>query len=143
MSLLVRKVIPSRLNKVHYDRELAIRVDRGNAPYETRIHPNSPGEPLSVRFTGAVARYQGRKGLASALTMFSETGQAEQAGAVDSEVRFEIKKHDDGYTICAMWLASSATRLGFTNDARFFKPCMRAVEAQLRVVDPALMVVKE
>jgi hypothetical protein len=74
---------------------------------------------------GAAARYQGRKGLASALTVFSETGQAE------------------GYTICAMWLASSATGRGFTNDARFFKPCMRAVEAQLRLVDPAPMVVKE
>jgi hypothetical protein len=42
MSLLVRKVIPSRLNKVHYDRELAIRVDRGNAPYEVQLRLVDP-----------------------------------------------------------------------------------------------------
>jgi hypothetical protein len=42
-----------------------------------------------------------------------------------------------------MWLATRTTRLGFTSDARFFKPYMRAVEAQLRLVDPTLMVVKE
>ena len=41
-----------------------------------------------------------------------------------------------------MWLRSSATRLGFTNDGRFFRPCMRAVETHLRHVDPSLKVVK-
>jgi hypothetical protein len=92
---------------------------------------------------GAVARYAGRKGLVGVVTAFSETAQAEQAGAIGTEVRFEIEEQGDGYTICAMWLASRETRLGFTNDARFFKPYMRAVEAQLRQVDPTLKVVKE
>jgi hypothetical protein len=49
----------------------------------------------------------------------------------------------DGYTICAMWLASRATRLGFTSDARFFKSYLRALEAQPRLEDPDLMVVRE
>lgn len=49
----------------------------------------------------------------------------------------------DGYTTCAMWLASRATRLGFTSDARFFKSYLRALEAQPRLEDPDLMVVRE
>jgi hypothetical protein len=92
---------------------------------------------------GAVARYEGRKGLAGFAAEFSETMQAEQEGAIGSEVRFAIEEHGDGFTICALWLASRTTRLGFTSDARFFKPYMRTVEARLRLVDPSLMVVKE
>ena len=51
-------------------------------------------------------------------------------------------RHTD-CTVCAMWLAVRATRFGFTNDGRFFRPYMRAVETRLRQVSPDLEVVKE
>jgi hypothetical protein len=92
---------------------------------------------------GAVARYQGRKGIVNALTAFSDMAQAEEASAIGSEVKFRIEAEDESYTTCSMWLASRSTRLGFTNDARFFKPYMRAVESQLRTIDPALKVVRD
>jgi hypothetical protein len=92
---------------------------------------------------GAIAVYQGRKGLVNLATAFSETAQSEEEGAIGSEVQFEIEEQGADYTICAMWLTSRATRLGFTNDGRFFRPYMRAVETQLRRIDPGLQVVKE
>jgi hypothetical protein len=92
---------------------------------------------------GAVAVYEGRKGFATFATALSQTAQAEEQGAIGSEVKFEIEEQSNGSTICAMWLASRATRLGFTNDGRFFRPYMRAVEAQLRQVDPSLQVMKD
>lgn len=90
---------------------------------------------------GAVAVYEGRKGFANVATAFSQTAQAEEAGAVGSEVRFEVEQRGER-TICSMWLASHASRLGFTNDARFFRPYMRAVEDRLRRIDPALQLKK-
>jgi hypothetical protein len=92
---------------------------------------------------GAVAVYEGRKGLAVVGTAFSGTAQSEEQSAVGSEVRFEIEGDDNGHTICAMWLASRASRIGFTMDGRFFRPYMRAVEDQLRRVDPSLQLVKD
>jgi hypothetical protein len=92
---------------------------------------------------GAVAVYEGRKGLAVLGTAFSETAQSEEQSAVGSEVRFEIEGTDNGRTICAMWLASRASRIGFTMDGRFFRPYMRAVEDELRRVDPSLQVMKD
>jgi hypothetical protein len=92
---------------------------------------------------GAVAVYEGRKGLAVVGTAFSETAQSEEQSAVGSEVRFEIEGDDNGHTICAMWLASRASRIGFTMDGRFFRPYMRAVEDQLRRVDPSMQTIKD
>ncbi len=92
---------------------------------------------------GAVARYQGRKGLIGAASTMSRMAREEEAGAIGSEVRFRIEEAGDGLTICTMWLANRTTRLGFTNDARFFKPYMRAVETRLRMIDPSVKVVKE
>jgi hypothetical protein len=74
------------------------------------------------------------------LLRLSELARSEEAGAVGSEVRFEIEQQSSGQTVRAMWLASGSTRLGFTNNARFFKPYMRAVEDQLRLIDPTLQV---
>lgn len=91
---------------------------------------------------GAAAVYEGRKGLAVVGTAFSEIAQSEEQSAVGSEVRFEIEGDDNGHTICAMWLASRASRIGFTMDGRFFRPYMRAVEDRLRRVDPSLQVIK-
>jgi hypothetical protein len=102
------------------------------AKWEVRKQPN-----------GAVAIYRGRKGFIGAVTVMSETASAEQQGAIGSEVKFEIVGPDGNHTICAMWLASHASRLGFTNDARFFRPYMRAVEDQLRRLDSSIQVIKE
>jgi hypothetical protein len=69
--------------------------------------------------------------------------QAAEAGAIGSAVRFRIEAESGGFTTCAMWLANRSSRLGFTDDAGFFKTYMREVEAQLRAIDPLLEVVKE
>ena len=98
---------------------------------------------VSRRPNGAAAVYRGRKGIIKAATAMSEIASTEQQGADGSEVKFEIVGPDGNHTICAMWLASYATRLGFTNDARFFRPYMRAVEDQLRRLDPSVQVLKE
>jgi hypothetical protein len=54
MTFLVQKRILSRLPKVYYEQELAMRIEQGDAPYQTRIQPQGTDEPLSVRLTGAV-----------------------------------------------------------------------------------------
>jgi hypothetical protein len=92
---------------------------------------------------GAVATYRGRKGLIAVPTVLSQTASAEQEGAIGSEVKFEITGEEDGHSICAMWLALRSTRIGFTNDGRFFRPYMRAVETELRRIDPSIEVIKE
>lgn len=98
---------------------------------------------VAERADGAVATYRGRKGVIAAMTALSETASAEQEGAIGSEVKFEIVARDGDHVICAMWLASHGSRLGFTNDARFFRPYMRAVEDELRRLDPQTQVIKE
>jgi hypothetical protein len=91
----------------------------------------------------AVAVYEGRKGVVAMATMMMERAQAEEDGALGSQVTFEVEESADGLTICAMWLSSSASRMGFTNDGRFMRPYMRAVESKLREIDPALAIVKD
>jgi hypothetical protein len=93
--------------------------------------------------TGAIARYEGRKGVAVLITAFSATSQAEEQGAKGSKVTFEIESTEHDRTVCAMWLSENSTRLGFTGDGRFFRPYMRAVETRLREFDPSLQVTKE
>jgi hypothetical protein len=92
---------------------------------------------------GAAAVYKGRKGIIAAGTLFSQTASAEQEGALGSEIKFEILGQDGDHTICTMWLASRASRMGFTNDARFFRPYMRTVETELRRLDPSAQIIKE
>lgn len=91
---------------------------------------------------GATAVYKGRGGLAVIGTAFSQTAQSEEQGAIGSEVRFEIEDLSGERVVCAMWLAQRSTRLGFTSDARFFRPYLRAVEGRLRTLDAALEVEK-
>jgi hypothetical protein len=91
---------------------------------------------------GAVAIYRGRAGLVKGLTILSSMATAEEQGAIGSQVTFEIEGVADGQVKCAMWLSHGASRLGFTNDGRFFRPYMRSVEGQLRRVDPTLAVGK-
>lgn len=91
----------------------------------------------------AVAVYGGRKGLVALTTAFSQTASAEQEGALGSTVRFQATARDETYTYCSMWLDEVATTLGFTNDGRFFRPYMRAVQAELVKLDPSVLMVKE
>lgn len=89
---------------------------------------------------GAVATYLGRGGVIGALTMLTERGSNEQAGAVGSQINFETSAGEKGRTICRMWLSGSASTFGFTNDARFLRPYMRRVEDSLTEVDPRVEV---
>jgi hypothetical protein len=98
---------------------------------------------VSVEAGGAIATYLGRKGLVGLMTHISNASVNEEAGAVGSQVEFRIEAEDGGRTICAMWLATKATTFALTNDARFFRPYMRAVEAKLRQLDPSTQVVKD
>jgi hypothetical protein len=54
MSLLVRHRVLGQLDKVHYEGQLALRVEQGKEPYETRIYPHGTDEPALVRFRGRV-----------------------------------------------------------------------------------------
>lgn len=92
---------------------------------------------------GAVAVYRGRSGVIGVATMLSSTASAEQENAIGSEVTFEVEEITaDGTATCAMWLSSGSSTMGFTSDGRFFRPYMRAVEDQLRRIDPAVQVAK-
>ena len=76
-------------------------------------------------------------------TGLSQIASNEQADAVGSVIRFVIEETDGQTTLCSMWLAESAQRLSFANDARFMKPYMRAVEDELRLIDPSVALLKE
>lgn len=93
--------------------------------------------------SGAVAVYQGRKGLAAVASGFSRVQMAEEEGAIGSQVTFEVEAVRDGQTTCAMWLSEMGKRWGFTADARFIRPYMRSVERRLRELDPELQVAKD
>jgi hypothetical protein len=90
----------------------------------------------------AVAIYRGRAGLIKGVTMLSSTATSEEQAAIGSEVTFEVERVANGAATCAMWLSSGSSTFGFTNDGRFFRPYMRAVEGRLRQVDPDLSVTK-
>jgi len=97
---------------------------------------------VSRKGNGAVAVYQGRKGLAAIGGIVSKTAALEQDTAIGSEVTFEIEGTGDGRTVCSMWLASSGRAgiggiLGATSDARFIRPYMQAVQKQMLALDPA------
>ena len=97
----------------------------------------------SVKTTAnsAVATYEGRAGIASIAGVLSQTSAQEGDTAIGSQVSFKIDRSDRGRTHCSMWLASSgrsgiAGLLGATSDARFIRPYMQAVAAELRKIDP-------
>jgi hypothetical protein len=102
---------------------------------------------VSRKSNEAVAVYKGRKGLGSATGLFSRTSALEQDSAVGSTVTFKIEETRAGQTVCVMWLSYSgragvAGLLGFTSDARFMRPYMRAVADRLREIDPEVKVGK-
>jgi hypothetical protein len=98
---------------------------------------------ISRSGNGAVATYRGRAGVMKALTVLSSRASDEEAGAIGSQVTFEVEDIADGAATCAMWLSSGSKSIGFTADGRFFRPYMRAVEDHLRQIDPALQVAKD
>jgi hypothetical protein len=93
-------------------------------------------------FRGAVAVYAGRAGLIKGVTMLSARATSEQDAAVGSEVSFEVEEVTGETVQCAMRLSSRSSSRGFTADGRFFRPYMRAVESQLRLIDPRIEVSK-
>lgn len=94
--------------------------------------------------SGAVALYEGAGGAwAIGRALAGERAANIEAGAVGSEVRFEIENVTDGYTECSMWLANHGTQFGFTNDAGIFRRHMQGVQRHLRKLDPALHVSKD
>lgn len=102
---------------------------------------------LSRTRGGATAVYKGRRGIGAMAGMLSKTTAIEQESAIGSTVTFEIEESRGGQVGCAMWLSSSgragvAGLLGFTSDARFIRPYMRAVEDRLRQIDPDLQIGK-
>jgi hypothetical protein len=89
----------------------------------------------------ATATYEGRKGMAAAVGVLSQTSAQEADTAIGSEVSFKIEGSDGGRTQCSMWLASSgrsgiAGLFGGTADANIIRPYMQAVKGELLKLDP-------
>lgn len=91
---------------------------------------------------GAVANYEGRKGIGAIGAALSQSAASEQGGAVDSKVQFLIDAEDGRHTYCSMWLTEHGSRLGFVNDGRFIRPYMRSVESELSKLDSEIEVIK-
>jgi hypothetical protein len=94
---------------------------------------------------GAVAVYEGRKGLGALGGIMSKTAALEQDTALGSEVQFEVDENHDGRTVCTMWLGSSgragiAGIVGVTSDARFIRPYMQAVQKEMLALDPSAQI---
>jgi hypothetical protein len=90
----------------------------------------------------ATAIYLSRAGVGKLVSILSSRAESEEESAVGSQVSFEAKQEPGGTTTCTLWLSSASKRIGFTSDARFFRPYMRAVERHLRALDPTLTVAK-
>ncbi|WP_409328882.1 hypothetical protein [Trujillonella humicola] len=93
----------------------------------------------------ATATYQGRKGLGAVGSIASRTAAQEAETAVGSRVSFSIDGATGDRTVCSMALTSSGRSgigglFGATSDARFIRPYMQAVAAELRKIDAAAAV---
>jgi hypothetical protein len=97
---------------------------------------------ISTTASGAKAMYRGRAGMVKAFTIFSDRAASEEDAAIGSMVTFEMAPQADGTVECKMWLSSAGSKMGFTADARFFKPYMRSVETELRSADPSVVVTR-
>jgi hypothetical protein len=94
------------------------------------------------RGNGAVAVYQGRKGIGAIGGILSKTSALEADTAIGSEVTFEIDKGGGEHTGCAMWLSSSGRAgvggiMGSTSDGRFIRPYMQSVQKEMLALDPS------
>lgn len=87
--------------------------------------------------------YQGRGGIAGVLAGLSDTSRNEERTALGSELRFTIEASSGGRTTCAMWMGARGSKFGLTTDARFIRPYFRAVDAQLRSIDPSMATSKD
>jgi hypothetical protein len=93
---------------------------------------------VSQSSSGAVAVYQGRAGLGAVGGLLNSRSAAEGDSALGSEVHFEIERAEGGRTSCVMRVGSRGSMMGFTADARFFRPYLRAVEDELCRLDPSV-----
>lgn len=93
---------------------------------------------LSRSGRGAVAVYQGRAGIGAITGAGTGRQGAEMQSAIGSEVKFEIEGSHDGRTACAMRVGARGSTMGFTSDARFFRPYLRAADKELQRLDPSL-----
>jgi hypothetical protein len=98
----------------------------------------------TVRRTGggAVAVYEGRKGLAAVVGAMNKVSALEHDTARGSEVKFDAEPGNDGRSVCSMHLALSgragiAGLLGVTSDARFIRPYMQRVTRAILTLDPS------
>lgn len=91
-----------------------------------------------------VATYQGRAGAMGVVTsIIGGKARDEEEAAEGSQIVFALSPHSaNGRTECSMWLKLRSTKIGFTQDARFFRGSMHEVEKQLRLLDPTLLVEK-
>ncbi|MEV1288631.1 hypothetical protein [Micromonospora sp. NPDC049679] len=104
----------------------------------------SHGSPLGG-LPQAVGVYQGRAGVASAMTVLSGKATDEQTMALGSKLTFRVVGHDadTGRTKCAMVMTEVwKVYVVFTPDARFFRGSMNQVLSKLRRIDPELQLVK-
>ena len=93
----------------------------------------------------AVATYEGRAGLAGALTVLSSRATAEKDAAVGSRLSFKVVSIDAarGRTRCAMAMTQVASvYFFFIADARFFRSAMNHVGRCLSRVDQSLLLQK-
>jgi hypothetical protein len=90
-----------------------------------------------------VATYEGRGGLAGAVSSLSARSQSESDAARGSQITFEAGPRDPNGSECSMWMnTSSKIWIFFTADARFFRSYMTKVGRRLRTADPAAQLVK-
>ena len=88
--------------------------------------------------SGAVAIYQGRAGIGAITGGGTGRQAAEMESAIGTKVKFEVEGSTKGRVACAMRVEARGSTMGFTSDARFFRPYLRAVEKNLRCLDPSL-----
>jgi hypothetical protein len=88
--------------------------------------------------SGAVAVYNGRAGIGAIAGGGNGRSAAEMESAIGSEVRLEAEGSQDGRTTCSMRVGVRGTTMGFTSDARFFRPYLRAVDAEFQRLDPSV-----
>jgi hypothetical protein len=93
---------------------------------------------VSRNGAGALATYQGRAGIGAIAGAGSGRQAAEMESAIGSVVKFEVKVAAEHRASCTMRIEARGSTMGFTSDARFIRPYLRAVEKNLRRIDPSL-----
>jgi hypothetical protein len=88
-----------------------------------------------------VAVFKGRAGLGGLLNSMSKRGSEQSRAAIGSTIAFSTAEVPGG-SRCSMWLKSATTQMGFKNEASLLRHYMRAVESELRKLDPQMQLSK-